>query len=694
MSQSATLDQAKQLLKQVFGYQEFRANQQEVIQAIIDGKDVFTSMPTGGGKSLCYQIPGLMFPGLTVVVSPLIALMKDQVDEALTKGIPAAYLNSTLSGPEISQIYHRLYNQEIKLLYISPERLAIEGYLEKLGEFKVCFFAVDEAHCLSEWGHDFRPDYLILSKLRKAFPSVPIAAFTATATLQVQKDIIRILRLHKPVTIRASFYRKELFYSVQDKVDLNHQLFGFLKKHPEDSGIIYRFSRKDVDSTALFLQNKGIKALPYHAGLTKEQRTNHQELFNQDEVQVVVATIAFGMGINKSNIRFVIHGDLPKSMEGYYQETGRAGRDGLDSVCILFYSPGDISKQQFFINQIDDPKERAKSNKTLYQLVDFASGTRCRHEQILAYFDEPFQAPCGNCDICLEKKQKITLVKKNQKSLDSGSGANHRTKFQDQGNSLKAGSVSGSVTGSIAGTDSGSTGGAIDDSIDSRVGGSVTGTIDETIEEKIDASIDAQKILSAIVRTNQGFGIQHIIDIVWGAKTEKIRNFGHQNLKTYGAGKDKSKIWWKSVIQELLKAEAIFQDLERFGVLRLTDFGKEILYGKKPFLIKADLQKKRIGNPETWRKSASGTLPDSPHWELSQNDTRLLQILKETRKELAQQFHVPPYIIFSDKTLMDIALLKPETEEDFLLVSGVGAKKLELYGEAFLGVIREHSDSK
>ena len=596
---SQTAKQVKQILKSIFGYGSFKKHQEEIILAILSGRDVFTAMPTGGGKSLCYQIPGLVFSGLTIIISPLIALMKDQVDEALSRGIPAAFLNSSLGSEAVAEIYSRLYRDQIKLLYISPERLAIEGYLTGLQKLKVDFFAIDEAHCLSEWGHDFRPDYLFLSRIRENFPEVPIAAFTATATKQVQDDIIRILNLDKPFIVRASFDRRELYYQVHPKTDVLTQIAAFTDGYPEGSGIIYRISRKDVEKTASHLRARGIKALPYHAGLSKEERTENQERFNNDEVNVIVATTAFGMGINKNNIRYVLHGDLPKSMEGYYQETGRAGRDGLDSSCVLFFGSGDIVKQQYLLGKIEDPQEQERRKENLHRIIRFATVNVCRRKQILEYFDERHDGNCGNCDVC------------------------------------------------------------------------------NNAREKVEASVDAQKVLSAIARTNEGFGINHIIDIVWGADTEKIRSKRHHKLKTFGIGREKSKKWWRGITDELIGQELIFRDSDRYNVLRITKTGKEVLFGERPFYVS-----------ET--TAAKG--PDAaPRRRLitrnSPVDEALFRRLKEVRTTLAREKRVPPYIIFSDKTIAEMATVKPQNDEEFLSISGVGEKKLRAYGPYFLQVI-------
>ena len=591
----------KRILKEQFGYKKFRANQEEIINSILNGSDVFAAMPTGGGKSICYQLPSIVFDGLTIVVSPLVALMKDQVDEAVENGLNAAFLNSSLSSEEASAIYSDLYRGSIKLLYLSPERLSLEGYYEKLQGLPVRFFAVDEAHCLSEWGHDFRPDYLNLSKIKKYFPDVPVAAFTATATKQVQTDIIRLLKLKKPLIVRASFNRPELFYRVEQKNKTLEQITAFIKDHDGQAGIVYRTSRKDVEKTAKYLATHGIKAKPYHAGLPQAMRQKNQELFNKDKIDVICATIAFGMGINKLNVRFVVHGDLPRSMEGYYQETGRAGRDGIESHCLLLYSGGDMMKIQYHIDNMQDNKEKEKAVANLRRMSSFASVNVCRRKQLLEYFDEPTAERCGFCDICTDRV------------------------------------------------------------------------------EKVNASVDAQKVMSAVIRTGERFGIMHVIDVVSGADTEKIRKFNHNELKTWGTGSDKSKKWWRGIVDDLIRQEALLQDSESYNAVKLTSKGREILYGREPFYV--------IKKEEKITVSAAAAALKG--FDVNNYDTELYKVLKDFRGELAAKKNVPPYIIFSDKSLKDMCIIKPTDNSSFLRVHGVGDKKMTEYGPLFLPLIKE-----
>ncbi|MBF0344398.1 MAG: DNA helicase RecQ [Nitrospirae bacterium] len=388
-------------MKQVFGYTSFRPNQLDIITNIVSSNDVFAVMPTGGGKSLCYQLPAKLLKGTTVVISPLISLMKDQVDAAVANGLAAACLNSSLNSSEAFSVYRRMRRGELELLYIAPERFAMSSFVDTLKGISICLFAIDEAHCISEWGHDFRPDYLTLSTIKSQFPDVPIAAFTATATAKVQNDIINKLGLHDPFIIRASFNRPNLFYQVQRKIDVETQVLEFLKQHKGKSGIIYRTSRDSVDAMANFLIVNGISALPYHAGLPPETRKKNQEVFRKDEVDVIVATIAFGMGIDKSNVRFVIHADLPKNMESYYQETGRCGRDCEPAACILFYGRQDVAKIKYFINKIEDENERAIALEKMNQTLRYATYNICRRKELLRYFGEHYpQENCAACDVC------------------------------------------------------------------------------------------------------------------------------------------------------------------------------------------------------------------------------------------------------------------------------------------------------
>lgn len=584
-------------LKKTFGFKKFRPYQKEIISHILEGRDVFASLPTGGGKSICYQLPALHFEGVTLVMSPLVALMKDQVDGARAYGIEAYCLNSSLSARETSEVYRALEEGKAKLLYISPERFAIDGFTENLKRFNVSFVAVDEAHCVSEWGHDFRPDYLSLSRIREFFPGVVIAAFTATATIKVQEDIIGLLKMSDPFLVRASFDRKELYYRIMPKNGANKQIYEFIRKRKKQSGIVYRLSRADVEKTAAYLSEKGIKSLPYHAGLPTKERVKNQDLFNRDEVDVVVATIAFGMGIDKSNIRFVIHGDLPKSVEGYYQETGRAGRDGLPSECLLLYSAGDIARIHYFIDRISDEKEKIRANRNLNNMANLASVNVCRRKQILEYFNEKHEGNCGACDIC------------------NGEA------------------------------------------------------------EQVDGTEDAQKILSAIVRTNQRFGIGQIVDIVRGADTEKIRKFKHNELKTWGVGKEKSKVWWNSIVNELIGQKHIIRDRDNYNALKINPSGADILYGRAVFSVLMRKEKE----PE--RK---------PGFREVEYDQELFSRLRNIRASIAKKKKIPPYIVFSDKTLKEMSHLKPDDLSAMLRVSGVGERKMEQYGSQFLVEIRSY----
>ncbi len=588
------MNKAHEVLKRGFGFGEFRPNQKEIVSALLEKQDVFAVMPTGGGKSLCYQLPAQLLDGLCVVVSPLISLMKDQVDAAKANGMRAEFLNSSLVGSERSRVFQALEKGSLDLLYVSPERFAMPEFMATLKRTKISFFAIDEAHCISEWGHDFRPDYLLLSKIIPEFPTATVAAFTATATHQVSVDITTKLGLRDPHLTRASFDRPNLFYQVVPKENLDLQLLHFLSEHPGESGIIYRTTRKSVESTTEFLQEQGVPAVAYHAGLTPRQRKENQDRFNRDEVDVVVATIAFGMGIDKSNIRFVLHGDLPKNMEGYYQETGRAGRDGEPAHCRLFFSRGDMVRIRYFIEQVEDPNERKIAEQQLFRMVRFAEANACRRKSILGYFGETYgKDNCKTCDICM-----------------------------------------GDV-------------------------------------ERVDATVSAQKIMSAIHRSGQKFGAVHIADIVVGSKTQKIRQMGHDQLKTYGAGREQDKKYWRRVIDDLLAQECIVQNQEHFSALELTPKGRQVLLGKQRFEV--------IRQKSVKKASFAGLTGDYSE--------KLFGQLRTHRQHLAREESVPPFVVFSDRTLREMALYFPDTPEQMAGISGVGAAKLAKYGDTFMTLI-------
>ncbi|HUZ06090.1 MAG TPA: DNA helicase RecQ [Candidatus Paceibacterota bacterium] len=590
------------LLKQYFGFTSFRPLQEEIIRDSLAGKDVFALLPTGGGKSLCFQLPALARDGLTVVVSPLIALMKDQVDALQAAGVAATFLNSSLAAGEGRERLRGLHNGEFRLLYVAPERLMLSGFLSDLQRWHVRLIAIDEAHCISEWGHDFRPEYRQISELREHFPKVPFMALTATATGRVREDIVTHLKLREPSCYVASFNRPNLTYRVIAKNKPFDQLYEFLRARPRESGIVYCLSRKGAESVSERLNENGIKAKPYHAGLTPKERSEHQELFLRDDVRVICATIAFGMGINKPNVRFVVHYDLPKNIEGYYQETGRAGRDGLPGECVLFFSPGDAVKQTTFIDEKPNPHEREIARKQLQQMVHYAECANCRRSELLAYFGEEFSADgCGACDNCLSPRATF------------------------------------------------------------------------------DGTLAAQKLLSCVYRIREkngfGVGLNHVVEVLTGADTEKIRKWNHAQLSTYGIGREHNRSEWAAIGRELVRLGFLRQTTEKFSVLEITSAGRAALKERKKITLT-----KPVTAPETKTRHVG---------EISCDEV-LFERLRELRKRLADERDVPAYIIFSDVALRQMARNYPESDRDFARISGVGEKKLREFGAVFLSEIARH----
>ena len=607
------------LLKKHFGYDQFRPLQAEIIASVLERRDTLVLMPTGGGKSLCYQLPALRFDGLTLVVSPLVALMKDQVDTLKANGIAAEFINSSLTYPELNNVQRRVQRNAVKILYVAPERLAVAGFLDFLAERTVSLVAVDEAHCISMWGHEFRPDYRNLITLRHALPGVPCIALTATATEQVRRDIAGQLELTRPREFLAGFNRANLSYSVRPKRNSVDALADLLDEYRGESCIVYCFSRKSTEDLATALGERGLSALPYHAGLDTTVRSQTQEQFIRDEVPIIVATIAFGMGIDKPDVRLVVHYDLPKSLEGYYQETGRAGRDGLPSECALFYSYGDKIKQDFFIDQIEDPAEQRNARDKLERVIEFCDLQTCRRKYLLAYFGEDWQQDnCGGCDVCL------------------------------------------------------------------------------TPREEFDATIIAQKILSAIVRTGERFGIAHVSQVLRGANMKRIRELRHDRLSVYGIVNDFSNNELKEVAG-LLQAKGLLRK-GSYAILSLTPAGRKFLKDRETLTL---TRAKRVDptpradsldrDPtQEWRKRAAPAGAANEQGDIAV-DAALFEKLRALRRTIAAQRNVPPYVIFGDVTLRQMAAYLPQSRERLSRILGVGAAKLEQWGEAFLEAIRAYA---
>jgi ATP-dependent DNA helicase RecQ len=593
-----------QLLKRTFGYSSFRPLQREIINATLAGQDVFALLPTGGGKSLCFQLPALARPGLTVVVSPLIALMKDQVDALQASGVAATFLNSTLGAGESRARLRGLHQGEFKLLYAAPERLMLEGWIENLKAWNVTCLAIDEAHCVSEWGHDFRPEYRQLAQLRTALPGVPLMALTATATGRVREDIITHLQLRAPATFVASFNRPNLTYRVIPKDQPLKQIIDFVRPREHESGIIYCASRAATERVAESLVSRGFAARAYHAGLTGDERSGNQENFLRDDTRIICATIAFGMGINKPNVRWIIHHDLPKNIEGYYQETGRAGRDGLPGDCLLLFSAGDVAKQTHFLDEITNEQEQQVARAQLRQIVHYAESSGCRRAELLAYFGEKFPLDnCGACDNCLEPRATY------------------------------------------------------------------------------DGTVVAQKFLSCVYRIAQnsrfGVGLNHIIEVLTGADTDKIRRWGHERLTTYGIGAELSRPQWAAVGRELMRLGFVAVAEGEYATLQLTAKGVALLKARTPVTLTRpmDLPKaKRVIRRE-------GDI---------ECDEILFERLRTLRKKLADERKVPAYIVFGDTTLRAMARSYPATPGAMEGIPGVGEKKRAEFGATFAAEIASY----
>jgi ATP-dependent DNA helicase RecQ len=603
ITKPTAVQSALAVLKEYFGFNSFRTPQEDIIHDVITGNDVLVLMPTGGGKSLCYQIPSLVRPGVGIVISPLIALMEDQVTALRSQGIRAAYYNSSLQSKEAKQVLAQLHHNELDLLYIAPERLISASFLERLRDCPIALFAIDEAHCISQWGHDFRPEYASLGILKEHFPNIPMIALTATADKQTRQDIITQLN-YKPKKYIASFNRPNIHYKVVPKTNATKQLNQFLESVEQQSGIIYCGTRNGVELLTQKLQDMRYKVRAYHAGLSHKERKEVQYLFRHDRIDIVVATIAFGMGIDKPNVRFVVHHDLPKNIEGYYQETGRAGRDGLAAQALLLYNAADSARLRSWIVNIPLDKQRLVETNKLNHMLAFAEASHCRRQILLRYFDEPCDTECKYCDVC------------------------------------------------------------------------------DNPPATTDATKDAQKFLSCIYRLRQNYGLTHTIEVLRGASSEKIKQFGHEKLSTFGIGKDKSAYYWKHLAWQLIHKDYCFQDIAHFNVLKLTKKAIPLLKGEENIVLTIPNDDLRESKKKAKTRAA-----------LKNNNSPLFETLRALRRKLADEENKPPFMIFSDATLHAMVQTKPQNTEQLLSVPGIGQHKLATYGSHFLKALQEYTET-